>query len=140
MCVVIMTHTSQISVQTHTRTHTRTHTHLSIQKGLRLHTLHGTNLRLHTGTHIMLKLQLGTVLRWCASIDPPSKVHFVSLFLKNADVHDADGNGDCCHVRLHHITSKRYVEIQSGQHIDWPMWPGAISGPMLTTRGGGNLV
>lgn len=101
-----------------------------------MHTLHGTNLRLHMGTHIILKLQLGTVLRWCASIDPPSQVHFVSLFLKNADVHDADGNGDCCHVRLHHIASKRYVEIQSGQHIDWPMWPGAISGPMLTTRGG----
>ena len=29
-----------------------------------------------------------------------------------------------------------YVEIQSGQSIDWPMWPGAESGPMLTTPGG----
>eukprot|EP01043_Picozoa_sp_COSAG02_P074747 COSAG02_NODE_15104_length_1203_cov_1.482790_1_plen_394_part_10 len=28
-----------------------------------------------------------------------------------------------------------FVEVQSGQHLDWPMWPGSISGPLLSTPG-----
>ena len=44
-------------------------------------------------------------------------------------------------LRFEHTTWQQpssahgFVEVQSGQHLDWPMWPGVMSGPLLTTPG-----